>query len=181
MLFCKPKKEPSLVPIDTIPVIQSKIMNAYQLALEQGRKELEEAQRQQRLLNLRVSQLEALVTQLQAFISKGETDAPLFDGQGPNNLAPAPEASRNQPGGDVPIWKAIINALNGMKSDFTVPDALKALRRTGRDIPSRNRLNIIRNTLIHKEEVFGRHGKGHYYVRGFENQDREQLTKERVD
>jgi hypothetical protein len=67
-----------------------------------------------------------------------------------------------------PLWKAIINAMNGKKSDFTVPDALAALERTGRHINSPNRLNIVRNTLI-QNKAFRRISPGHYCVVGYES------------
>jgi hypothetical protein len=158
-------------------------VNAYQLALEQAKKELADAQSQQRQLSLRISQLEAIVTQLHAFIVKGNANAPspLFEavaatttaqdtGAQPESIA-APVASS---AGDLPpLWKAILTALNGDKADFTVPQAVRALERNGRIIHSHNRLNIVRNTLIQREDLFGKHdpalfGPGHYFVRGFE-------------
>jgi hypothetical protein len=154
-------------------------MDAYRLALEQGEKELAEAQTQYRKLTLRVSQLEALVAQLRAFVSKGGiTDAPLFgfaEAKVTTVTAPPPASQEES---RPPLWKAIINALNGDKGDFTVPQALHALERTGRIIESQNRLNIIRNTLIQRENVFGRLGTGHYFVRGHESVQHEQNSGE---
>jgi len=151
-------------------------MDAYELALEQARKELTEAQTAQRHIALRVAQLEAVVTQLQALIAKGSagTSAPLFDSSASAGESPAPASPQRTEIAEWPLWKAIINALNGQKGDFTVPQALKALERNGRTVPSRNRLNIIRNTLIQRNDLFGRSATGHYFVRGFEGPQREE-------
>ena len=160
-------------------------MDAFRLALEQGTKELETAKSQQRVLAFRISQLEAIVAQLSAFIAKNPTDIPaipsmfgssakLFDSAEQAVAAISPiQASIPQTveaPEKVPLWKAIINALNGNKGDFSVPQAVKALERIGRIIESKNRLNIVRNTLIQRDDIFGRFGNGHYFVRGFETQ-----------
>ena len=148
-------------------------MDAYGLALDQARKELAAAQPTLKALMLRVSQLESFVAQAEA-LTGGKPSVPssssptLFEASKPP-VANAPVAvpsdkTTTQP----PLWKAIINALNGKKGDFTVPDALEALERTGRRIESQNRMNIIRNTIIQRKNEFGRLKTGHYFVRGFE-------------
>lgn len=149
-------------------------MDAYELALQQARKELADGRDAQRRIAFRVSQLEAIVTQLQALIAKGNANSPspLFDSTDVTD-APAMPVGQAEEAANWPLWKAIINALNGLKGDFTVPQALKALERNGRTIESRNRLNIIRNTLIQREDIFGRLGTGHYFVRGFEQKKEE--------
>jgi hypothetical protein len=150
-----------------------KDVNAYQLALDPARMELADAQRQQRSLNLRVSQLEALVSQLQSFLGQGTIhNTPLFEvatqDSVPTPVQPVSPNADPHPG-DPPIWKALMSALTDReKADFTAPQALEALTRTGRRIPSQNRLNIVRNILIGKENIFGRFGTGHYFVRGYE-------------
>jgi multidrug resistance efflux pump len=157
-------------------------MDAYRLALEQGEKELAEAQNLYRKLALRISQLEAIVTQLRAFVVKGgSADTPLFDTSTPIVTAAATGANVNDAENRAPLWKAIINALNGQKGDFTVPNALKALERTGRIIESKNRLNIIRNTLIQRNDLFGKLGTGHYFVHGFEKKNSEENEKEAIE
>lgn len=157
-------------------------MDAYRLALEQGEKELAEAQNQHRRIALRVSQLEALVTQLRAFVVKGgSVDTPLFDSSTPTVTAVVPGATVNTADNRAPLWKAIITALNGQKGDFTVPNALMALERTGRIIESKNRLNIIRNTLIQRNDLFGKLGTGHYFVHGFEKKNSEENEKEATE
>jgi hypothetical protein len=174
-------------------------MDAYQLAINQAKEELAEAQQKLKMLTLRVSQLESVVTQLEALTAAGSRErerGPLFaldgeilksnlprlsfqphDGgaaQWSSTLTTAvPLPAEPQP----PLWKAIINALNGQKSDFTVPQALAALERTGRHIKSPNKLNIIRNTLIHSK-AFGRLGSGHYHVVGYEPKPFEEQEKE---
>lgn len=144
-------------------------MDAFQLALEQGEKALADAQNQQKKLALEISQLEAIVTQLRAYLGRGGNGStPLFNAKEPIVAAVTPPTPTNQTENRPPLWKAIVNALNGKKGDFSVPEALHALERTGRIIESQNRLNIIRNTLIQREDIFGRLGTGHYFVRGFE-------------
>lgn len=145
-------------------------MDAYHLAIEQARQELAEAQLRLKSLTLRVSQLEAVVTQLEA-LTAPKTASPDASQLGIAALNSAPPLSLVAPSAhqsDIqPLWKAIINALNGKKSDFTVPDALAALERTGRHINSPNRLNIVRNTLI-QNKAFRRIKQGHYCVLGYE-------------
>lgn len=158
-----------------------KFMDAFELALEHGLKELDDARRRQRLINLRVEQLEAIVAQLRAFTTSdiGNVAAPpsLFDSSQQLRAATFPDQSEKCDS-SVPLWKAILNALNGSKSDFTVPEALRALERTGRTIASKNRLNIVRNTILQKEEIFGKLSAGHYYVRGFERAEHEREGSE---
>jgi len=146
-------------------------MDAYRLAIDQARTELAEAQQKLKALTLRVSQLESVVTQLEALTVTSSIPKLPTQFELPKPSVPAAPASvtvpANTPEVQPPLWKAIINALNGKKSDFTVPDALAALERTGRRIASPNRLNIIRNSLI-QNKAFGRLGTGHYYVVGYE-------------
>jgi hypothetical protein len=141
--------------------------NSYNLALADARDELVYAHADEKRISLRISQLEAVIAQLEAIIAtSAPASAPLFDAVKEPVEATKPTTSESA---QVPLWKAIVAAMNGSKADFTVPMAYNALRRTGRNIESPNRLNIIRNTLIHKDEVFGRLEHGHYFVRGFEN------------
>jgi hypothetical protein len=148
--------------------------NPYQLALAAAKNELGTVQQEAKRLTLRVSQLEALVAQLDALISSSTPITPFFPemvGDGvpalPANRLEAPQ----------PLWKAIIAALNGKKGDFTVPDAIAALERTGRHIVSPNRVNIVRNTLI-QNKAFSRIGSGHYRVIGHEEMPNEKEATE---
>jgi hypothetical protein len=143
------------------------MQNPYKTALTQAREDLVAVSREAKRITLRLSQLEALVAQLEAIIASSEpSPVPLFDSASVSVSASATAAPEPQ----VPLWKAIVAALNGQKSDFTVPDALKALERNGRIIESKNRLNILRNTLIQRSDIFGRLTTGHYCVRGFEGE-----------
>lgn len=161
-------------------------MDAYRLALDQGRKELAQAQQSLKALSLRVSQLESIIAQLEVFTGGNEpVPAPsLFEAPESRlppvqNLVQVEHPSVQQPSVQAPLWKAIINALNGKKSDFTVPEAVAALERTGRRMLSPNRLNIVRNTVI-QNKAFGRLSTGHYYVRGFEIDVQERKTEEEI-
>ncbi len=155
-------------------------MDAYRLAIDQAKDELTDARERLKALTLRVSQLESVVTQLEALTAAASParGPMLFDAQ-VNNPKTGPfsgyfpvgttivtgriidtdwplKAPANTPvEPPPPLWKAIVNALNGKKSDFTVPEAIAALERTGRHVASPNRLNIVRNTLIHSK-AFGR-------------------------
>jgi hypothetical protein len=140
---------------------------SYSIALKDAREELDQAISQKKSLDLRVAQLEAVIAQLQALVDSSPAPAskPLFE----------PPARVQATGSPTPLWKAIVDSLNGFKGNFTVPIAVKSLERTGRHIESKNRLNIVRNTLKQREDIFGRHepekfGQGHYFVKGFENE-----------
>jgi hypothetical protein len=158
-------------------------MDAYGLALDQARKELDEAQPKLKALMLRVSQLESFVAQAEALTggNKSPTSASLFEEAMPTVPALLIAASADQATAPPPLWKAIINALDGKKGDFTVPEALGALARTGRLIESQNRMNIIRNTIIQRKREFGRLKTGHYFVRGFERTDISANEKEATE
>ena len=149
-------------------------MDAYRLAIEQARKELTEAQQKLKVITLRVSQLESLVTQLEALtLANAEPASPsLFsqDTVAPTVSAAAKPVTVLQTEAQPSLWKAIINALNGKKGDFTVPEAIAALERTGRHIASPNRVNIVRNTVIQNQKAFGKLSTGHYFVRGYEKE-----------
>jgi hypothetical protein len=151
-------------------------MDAYRLALEQARSELAGTQQKLKSLTLRVSQLESVVAQLEAIT--GDTGTPLIPSlpfQPPQQaIATTPIAPILD---KVPLWKAIINALNGKKGNFTVPEAIAALERTGRHIISENRVNIVRNTLI-QNKAFARIASGHYCVVGYEDRTNEKEATE---
>jgi hypothetical protein len=144
-------------------------MDAYRLALDQGREELAEAQKSLKVLTLRVSQLESIVAQLEAFTGGNTPTSDPFQLEIPRLVSTPVQTSSALQRTSVPppLWKAIINALNGKKGNFTVPEAIAALERTGRHIFSENRTNIVRNTLI-QNKAFGRLSPGHYYVMGYE-------------
>jgi hypothetical protein len=137
----------------------------YYKTLDEARFELHCATQEAKRLTLRISQLEALIAQLEALIGSSlPASAPLFEEPRPSLAV----ASQDRTAAQIPLWKAIIAALNGKKADFSVPEALAALERNGRHIESPNRKNIVRNTLIQRDDLFGRLGTGHYFVRGYE-------------
>ena len=145
--------------------ISFKMKSAYQTALAEAKEELVVVNREAKRLTLRSSQLEAVVAQLEALIASAEpSPVPLFDAAS----VPVPSAPPVAKEPQLPLWKAIVAALNENKSDFTVPDAIKALERLGRRIESKHRLNIVRNTMIQRDDIFGRLATGHYFVRAFE-------------
>jgi hypothetical protein len=154
--------------------ISFKMKSAYQTALTEAREELVVVNREAKRLTLRASQLEAVVAQLEALIASAEpSPVPLFDAAS----VPVPSATPETKESQLPLWKAILAALNENKGDFSVPDAIKALERTGRHIESKHRLNIVRNTMIQRDDIFGRHRTGRYFVRGFEGEVIEEKEK----
>jgi multidrug resistance efflux pump len=146
----------------------------YTLALSKARAELEAANQEVKAANLRISQLEAVIAQLEALIASAKP-VPMslsFFEERPEHgdILPANKVL----GPPVPLWKAIVSALNGKKADFTVPDACAALDRTGRFINSPNKKSIVRNALKQKPEMFVKLPEmGHYRVRGFEEKTEE--------
>lgn len=151
-------------------------MDAYRLALEAARSELAGTQQRLKSLTLRVSQLESVVAQLEAITGDtGTPPVPSLPFQAPQQtIATTPIAPIFD---KVPLWKAIINALNGKKGNFTVPEAIAALERTGRHIISQNRVNIVRNTLI-QNKAFARIEPGRYCVVGYEDKTSEKEATE---
>jgi hypothetical protein len=156
-------------------------MDAYTLALIQARKELEEAKQQFKIYSLRVSQLESFVAQAEALTTAMLPPASpsLFEEKKLSTQAALLVTPEDQ-GGQIPLWRAIINSLNEKKSSFSVPDAIAALARTGRHIESENRLSIVRNALKQKPDKFKRIAVGVYCVIGFEVNAGEG-TKEKED
>jgi hypothetical protein len=139
--------------------------NHYQSALNDARIEIESAKKEAEAINLRISQLEAFIANAAALIGNSRPrTAPLFEAV--KVAVPAlVEPKMESPG---PLWKAIVTALNGKKGNFTIPEAVSALERNGRTIQSKNKVQIVRNTVIHKESIFGKLEVGHYYVKGYQ-------------
>jgi hypothetical protein len=121
-------------------------------------------------IQLRIAQLDSLVAQLEALTGPPKPESgQLFETPKPSLPPVVVSPAKEVPQAQIPLWKAIVNSLNGKKGDFTVPEAIAALERTGRHIESPNRTQIVRNTLIQNKN-FGRlEVPGHYYVVGFED------------
>lgn len=149
------------------------MMNTYESALTDARKELGAAKLQQEAITLRIERLEAFIAHAAALIEP--RSAPLFAAA--NVPVPLPVV---EDASDGPLWKVLIMALNGKKPRFTVPEAVAALDRIGRKINSKNRGTIVRNAIKDKPLLFGRHGAGFYFVRGYESLPvNEELHKEK--
>lgn len=139
------------------------MLNEYHSALKKARTDLAEAKMQLDSLTMLIERLEAFIAH--AEILAGPRTAPLFE----SAQVPVPAPALPTEAAQGPIWKILVTALNGKKGRFTVPEAVAALDRIGRNIPSKNRATIVRNALKDKPTVFGKHGEGLYFVRGYEN------------
>ncbi|MGA2569395.1 MAG: hypothetical protein ABSF23_02640 [Terracidiphilus sp.] len=143
------------------------MQDAYKLALASAREEHGKLTQEMKALNFRVSQLEALIAQLDALI-KSATPVPgkLFEVA--RIVLPEEQSAIEQRPSEspAPLWKAIIASLAGKKDDFTVPDVVGALERTGRFINSPNKKAIVRNALKQRPDKFQKlRIAGHYRVR----------------
>ena len=100
-------------------------------------------------------------SQLEAFITNAEPLVPTST----HTVASAPLPYRkptNVPA--VPIWKSIVQSINGKGDSFSVNDALDGLIRIGRPIGSPNRVQIVRNVLMTKIENFEQVAPGRFKV-----------------
>jgi hypothetical protein len=101
----------------------------------------------------RKEQLEAVIANLSPLLPEPKS-GPTFDfpeGETPLIAAALPPQ---------PIWKSIVQAINGKGDAFTVKDALQALERIGRPIESPNRFQIARAVLTKKTQNFKQIGPG---------------------
>lgn len=64
-----------------------------------------------------------------------------------------------------PIWKSILQSINGKHNSFSVKDALEGLERIGRGVDSPNKFQIVRAVLIRKTENFEKIGPGEFRVK----------------
>ena len=64
-----------------------------------------------------------------------------------------------------PIWKSVLQSINGKHDSFSVKDALEALERIGRGVDSPNKFQIVRAVLIRKTDNFEKIGPGEFRVK----------------
>lgn len=104
----------------------------------------------------RKEQLEAVIANLSPLLPQEASPTLDFPKQEPPVLraALAPQ----------PIWKSILQAINGKGESFTVKDALQALERIGRPIESPNKFQIARAVLKKKTENFKQIAPGTFAV-----------------
>lgn len=101
----------------------------------------------------RKEQLEAVIANLSPLLPEPKNDPTLNFPQGEIPGIATPLAPQ-------PIWKSIVQAINGKRDAFTVKDALQALERIGRTIESPNRFQIVRAVLTKKTQNFKQIGPG---------------------
>lgn len=142
---------------------ESPNLDVYSRALAEAKSELEAVVYEIGKLSKRQQQLEALIANL----------TPLLPQANPSlnfpPVKPTPpvvsEAQQSQP-----IWKSIVQAINGKAAEFTVRDAIEGLERIGRGVESPNRVQIIRNALVRKDDVFVQIAPGKFAVKGQEKE-----------
>jgi len=136
---------------------------------------LTEARNQLRDLRVEIEGMVKLSAQLEAFIANAEPLVPEPDKASPVLEFPTAENREESSGIKVetpqmPLWKLLTLAINGKGLSFSVKDALEALERIGRPITSPNKFQIVRNAILHKENVFRQIGPGLYAVRKVEEE-----------
>lgn len=132
-------------------------VSIYARALAEAKQELLTVGLQMSSLIKRKEQLEAVIANLSPLLPE-PTKPTLNFPQG--DLPPIPAALPPQP-----IWKSIIQSINGKSDGFTVKDALQALERIGRPIESPNRFQICRAVLKKKTDNFEQTAPGKFVVK----------------
>jgi hypothetical protein len=124
----------------------------YARALAEAKQELLALRLQMEALTKREEQVEALIANLAPLLPEPAKPTLNF----PQSDLPAiPAALPPQP-----IWKSIVQSINGKGEGFTVKDALQALERIGRPVESPNRFQIVRAVLTKKTQNFTQIGPG---------------------
>jgi hypothetical protein len=125
----------------------------YARALAEAKQELLALCLQVEAMMRRKEQLEAVIANLTPLLPEPKSDPTLNfpEGEIPAIAVPLPPQ---------PIWKSIVQAMNGKNDAFTVKDALQALERIGRPIESPNRFQIARAVLTKKTQNFKQIGPG---------------------
>ena len=128
----------------------------YEMALSNAKSELQSIRKQFDTLAQRKEKLEnfiAITESLMGPSAQAELPLPVLD-RGP--------AVRE--GEKVPLWKTIKFAINGEGNAFSVSDALAALERIGKPVTSPNKMQIVRNAIVKREDVFRKLSAGTYCV-----------------
>jgi hypothetical protein len=140
--------------------------SAYSEALRQARADLSELQRR---FDDEKYGLETVIAALEMMASLDRGDSAVIISQVP--------AAPSWPGGKVwdafdeehegktikgeaPLWQRIEAAMKTRKQPFTVSEVIEALAQGGFNIDSENRVRIVRNAMVQKDEIFGKVGRG---------------------
>jgi hypothetical protein len=137
--------------------------NVYERALAKAKSDLA-------ALSVEFDKIAKKKAQLEAFIANAE---PLLAmPQVPVSIAYKPLAPQEKviP---TPIWKSILNSINGKGASFTVHDAVAALDRIGKAPESPNRVQIVRNVLLTKKDNFEQIGPGRFRIKPRDQEEKE--------
>jgi hypothetical protein len=144
--------------------------NIYARALAEAKQELLTVHHQIDTLAKRMEQLEALIANLSPLLPPEKSPTLNFPEQKlPVTAAVLPPQ---------PIWKSILQAINGKGESFSVKDALQALERIGRPIESPNKFQIARAVLKKKTENFKQIAPGTFAV--IKRNEKEVLSEEKT-
>jgi hypothetical protein len=141
------------------------MMNPYQSAIDEARKELEELSAQQRELERTHEEMLKHYNQMKEILTNyiDTTRAIMNRNNGPIASAPLPSAvpatnvqvhHPDTPNQDSQLWKWAVFVMRNHARPFTVGDVLKAMSDQGYTITSRNRVQIMRKTLLNKPALF---------------------------
>ena len=125
-------------------------------------KAIAEAKSELALLSLEYDKLAKRKAKLEAFIAYAEPLVPVTL----TALSDAVEpllASAKVP--SVPIWRSIINSINGKRDSFSVREALDALESIGKPVKSPNKFQIVRTVLKKKTDNFEQIAPGLFRVK----------------
>ena len=124
-------------------------------------KAIAEAKSELALLSLEYDKLAKRKAQLEAFIANAEPLVPATATTLGNETEPL-FATATTP--SAPIWRSIVNSINGKSESFSVRDALDALEQIGRPVDSPNKFQIVRAVLKKKTENFEQIAPGLFRV-----------------
>jgi hypothetical protein len=129
----------------------------YSRALAEAKSELLAVGYEIEALSKRKEQLEAVIANLSPLLPQAASPTLNFPKQEISVVSPSLPPQ--------PIWKSILQSINGKGDSFTVKDALQGLERIGRPIESTNRFQIVRAVLTKKTENFIQTGPGVFAVK----------------
>jgi hypothetical protein len=130
--------------------------SVYEMALSNAKGELHTIRKQFDELAQRKEKLENFIAITEALMGpSAQAQLPL---PVPDRAPMAQESDRT------PLWKMIKFAINGDGNAFSVSDAIAALERIGKPVTSPNKMQIVRNAIMKRGDVFRKLSAGTYCV-----------------
>ncbi len=126
--------------------VETPAISIYSRALAEAKVELLKLTYEIESLSKRKAQIEAVIANLTPLLPQVASPTLNFPKQ---DIPVVSTALLEQP-----IWKSILQSLNGNEDSFSVRDAIDALERIGRPIESPNRFQIVRAVLKKKTDNF---------------------------